>query len=55
MSRENTCRDRGGVPYATRDYLGPHFENVPGCACIFEREKNHPHQKKVAQSIRLDV
>ena len=55
MLRENTYRTRGGVPNATRDFLGPHFENVPPCAPIFEREKSHHHQKKVAQSIRLDV
>ena len=48
MSRENAYRGSGGVPYATRDFLDPHFGNLPSCACIFGREKNHPHQKKCA-------
>ena len=46
MLRENTYRGRGGVPYATRDFLGPHFENVPTCASIFEREKKCLQKKK---------
>ena len=48
MSRENTYRGSGGVPYATRDFLGPHFEILPRCACIFEREKIIPTKKNSA-------
>ena len=47
MLRANTYRGRGGVPYATRDYLGPHFENAPTCASIFEREKNVSRKEKL--------
>ena len=55
MSRENTYRGSGGASYATSDFWGTHFGNLPRCACIFEREKITLIEKKIAQSIRLEV
>ena len=54
MSRENTYRGSGGVPYATRDFLGPILK-ICLAARAYLREKKITPTKKNAQSIRLDV
>ena len=48
MSRENTYRDSGGVPYATRDFLGPILQFCLAAHAYLREKKITPTKKKSA-------
>ena len=47
MSRENTYRGSGGVPYATRDFLGPILKICLAAHAYLRERKITPTKKKL--------